>query len=572
MTTRNLLILCLCIILSNTSQAQFFSQNFDYSDATFEIDGTSKKLSLTDSGGNLVSVVKSKLNGTNDEDILVIKLDNSGNLIFQTNYGSQLPDNPQAIMQTDNGYLVTGTAGDPSTSFVFALEIDFNGGLLWSKIYPYSVNQNAEAVALTQVVGSTNPEYLILGKRGNGNSAVLLRIDQNGSLISRHEYKMSSSNEYNNPNHIIYNPNNNTYLIVGDTKTKQGAGYYKYRLFLLEIDANLKVVQNTVTNVAYGTTTGGVLKYELHHVIGDNVPLEPQILIMNTGYAIHYNTYALPSFRLFQEQAIYSSILRLNNSFEPTWNQIYGIPEFKQCQALSAIKLPGDEFGLYLQCDQNNSSPDGAMSNYIKLNTFGIPQNITQYKELRFHSDVTGTMNNINNSEFFMVSPADQNIRFTRADAMNGQATGCETAWGIANSYIQMYVKASFMGDALIQKKEFSGIFNKNPNYNYVKLDCVGEEIALVRNFGNGAVSVEGNLEVTKSEDSEKVSFNIKSETNKTVILRHYDLLGRMISSKTVNIVEGENYLDVLRNSLQSGVNIISIQLEDKFETFKIIK
>ena len=75
-----------------------------------------------------------------DSDAWVVKLDGSGNVLWEKRYGSNNQDEAHYIQQTlDGGYILRGCY-DCSTDNTWLLKLDSDGEIMWQKTYPRTFN------------------------------------------------------------------------------------------------------------------------------------------------------------------------------------------------------------------------------------------------------------------------------------------------------------------------------------------------------------------------------------------------------------------------------------------------
>lgn len=92
----------------------------------------------TTDGGYIITGVSPASFSPGTNNIILVKTDGSGNLVWSKIYGGLAPDRGYAVEQTsDNGYIITGRtesfgAGDYDA---FLLKTDSNGDTLWTKTY-----------------------------------------------------------------------------------------------------------------------------------------------------------------------------------------------------------------------------------------------------------------------------------------------------------------------------------------------------------------------------------------------------------------------------------------------------
>jgi hypothetical protein len=121
--------------------------------------------------------------GQGSIDILIMKIDPTGNVIWAKIYGTLYEDRLRNIIETpDGGFLITGADGNLSTNFdMFALKIDSVGTMLWSYNYDFTFRDFGGSCASTTdgnfVIGGyiVYPSYDI--------DAVVFKIDTTGNIL-----------------------------------------------------------------------------------------------------------------------------------------------------------------------------------------------------------------------------------------------------------------------------------------------------------------------------------------------------------------------------------------------------
>ncbi len=103
--------------------------------------------------------------GESSEDIWILKVDNSGNVLWEKSYGGSFEDWPNSIQQTtDGGYIVAGV----TTSFgngkydILLLKLDSEGGVVWQKAHGGSDWDSAWSIQQTTDGGYIVEETPIL--------------------------------------------------------------------------------------------------------------------------------------------------------------------------------------------------------------------------------------------------------------------------------------------------------------------------------------------------------------------------------------------------------------------------
>lgn len=169
------------------------------------------------------------------QDFWVIKLDQTGNIIWQKTFGFSGADYGTTLIETnDNGYLITGVLdvtasngqGNSKTvrrhagGDVWAIKIDANGTVAWSKFYGGSFTDTPLGVVKTNDNGyilaasSDSKDVDITNNKGSYDFWIL-KIAADGNLIWQKNFGGSEIDEAR----AIIATNDNNFLIVGDTRS-----------------------------------------------------------------------------------------------------------------------------------------------------------------------------------------------------------------------------------------------------------------------------------------------------------------------------------------------------------------
>ncbi|HBI24416.1 MAG TPA: hypothetical protein DDX84_09510, partial [Nitrospiraceae bacterium] len=152
----------------------------NYNDTAFSIQQTS------DGGYILAGRTEFSEGGWND--VLVIKLDENGTPVWQKTYGGDYNDAAFSIQQTnDGGYILTGRTESFSANSwdILILKLDPSGNISWQKIFAENSPESGFSVQQTVDGG-----YIIAGETSSVGAGykdvIILRLDPSG-LISESE-------------------------------------------------------------------------------------------------------------------------------------------------------------------------------------------------------------------------------------------------------------------------------------------------------------------------------------------------------------------------------------------------
>ncbi len=166
--------------------------------------------------------------GGGELDIWLLKLDSSGNILWQKTYGGSGVDEAQAVQQTgDGGYIVAGTAGSfgPHPD-IWLLKLDSNGTIQWQKTYGGIDSDSAYDIQKTSDGG-----YIVAAWKESSSFGMsdywALKIGPAGLLSTTCGFLMDTNVSGINTNAIVQNTtatvstttavSQNTSATIGDT-------------------------------------------------------------------------------------------------------------------------------------------------------------------------------------------------------------------------------------------------------------------------------------------------------------------------------------------------------------------
>ncbi len=141
-------------------------------------------IAMTNDGGYLV-VGTTNTYTAGGTDILLAKFSSSGNLLWNKVIGGDHDDSGSGLLVDRNGDIVVagGTTGfGVSGSDVFVIKLNSTGNLIWSKTYGGSLNER-----ITTVISSGDGGYLVAGGGNSfgagGADTHLTKFDNNGNIV-----------------------------------------------------------------------------------------------------------------------------------------------------------------------------------------------------------------------------------------------------------------------------------------------------------------------------------------------------------------------------------------------------
>ena len=143
------------------------------------------------SGGGMVVTGKTDKNNSQD-DALLIKLDESGDIIWSKTYGNTLGDEIfyNARQTADGGIIAIGTSFkvNHSDGFIFICKMDANGNVQWTKKYQPSSRAYANGADIIQLADKS---FAFLGD--DGKNILYGKLSSSGSLLWNKECHLTES-------------------------------------------------------------------------------------------------------------------------------------------------------------------------------------------------------------------------------------------------------------------------------------------------------------------------------------------------------------------------------------------
>jgi len=135
------------------------------------------------SDGNFLAVGETSSVGGADFSFYVVKVDPSGNVLWERICGGTAYDSARGVCEVSDGYVVTGNTQSFGVGImdIYVEKLDFNGNSLWSKAWGTSANDSAG-----EPRPSSGNEIWVNGRMnivaGNADG-VLMRISTDGTLL-----------------------------------------------------------------------------------------------------------------------------------------------------------------------------------------------------------------------------------------------------------------------------------------------------------------------------------------------------------------------------------------------------
>lgn len=158
----------------------------DYRTGQSITSGISEVYDMTVDANDNIYIVGTKKDATTDYDIIVYKLDDELNLIWEETYDGYGEDDRGKGIKVDNqgNVYVAGNVTTLNEGKNYSLlKYDSNGNLVWSREYNGMASQDDEAV---QLVITDNNKVFVTGSATHGNNTnfVTLGYDENGTIFN----------------------------------------------------------------------------------------------------------------------------------------------------------------------------------------------------------------------------------------------------------------------------------------------------------------------------------------------------------------------------------------------------
>jgi hypothetical protein len=125
--------------------------------------------------------------GAGRQDVLIVKVSDNGELVWANTYGGTDRDFGYSIAEAPNGDLVVGgttrSFGDANGDG-YVVKVDASGNLLWSRTYGGTAFDFAQGI----LVLSDNSTVLTGGVSTNGTDATIVKLNATGNLVFSYAY------------------------------------------------------------------------------------------------------------------------------------------------------------------------------------------------------------------------------------------------------------------------------------------------------------------------------------------------------------------------------------------------
>ena len=196
----------------------------EYGDLTWSknpgFSSVGRSVQQTNDGGYIITGVSNHM----WSDLILIKTDLNGELVWEKFFGGNNNDSGQSVQQTsDGGYIITGTYQINDLNYdVYLIKTDINGDEEWSKIFGDENNDSGNSVQQTIdggyiITGTYETDYL-------NYDVYLIKTDINGD----EEWVQTFGGENEDNGHSVQQTSDSGYIITGNTNSFGGGSYDIY--------------------------------------------------------------------------------------------------------------------------------------------------------------------------------------------------------------------------------------------------------------------------------------------------------------------------------------------------------
>lgn len=185
----------------------------------------------TDSGNLILSGFSDSsdtdiANNLGTYDYWIVSTNSTGDILWKKNFGGSQIDEAFSVAKTlDNHFLIVGNSRSSDknvsvnngSSDIWLIKIDESGSLIWERNYGGSSFEDAKKIISTQngfyIVGSSRSADFDLQKNNGNKDVWILKVDKDGNLQQQISFGGSNLEEANS----ITELNNGTLIVVGES-------------------------------------------------------------------------------------------------------------------------------------------------------------------------------------------------------------------------------------------------------------------------------------------------------------------------------------------------------------------
>jgi hypothetical protein len=346
------------------------------------------------SDGNLIDIEKGL------SDILVMKLDSNGDIIWKNIFGGSDYDCGNSLINTiDSGYILTGWTKSKNGDFsgthkfredIFVMKLNSKGKIVWKKVYGGSGIERGNSIkqskdggyVLTGTTSSNDGDFSKLWK--GGIDIIVLKLNSKGKIL----WKRTYGGFLNDKSYSIIETDNGEYILTGSSDSNDG-DFSEMNILMSDI---IVLKLNTKGNIVWKKIYGGRGTEEGISIIqtkdggyvltGTTSSNDGDFIGIKKG--LNYNT-----FKGFDEDIF---VFKLNYTGDILWCKIFG--GSNDDKVFSIIETTDDGFVL----TGGSNSIDGDFSELNKGKHDIIVLKLKSNGDLKWKETFGGSDNEVGSS------------------------------------------------------------------------------------------------------------------------------------------------------------------------------
>ena len=277
-----------------------------------------------------------------DQQILLVKVDSAGELVWQREFGGSETDFGQTLTRApDGGYVIGGSTYSfgVANSDVYLIKTDADGNLEWQKTYGGDKWETVYGIVPTSDGGFAAAGWTSSYDAPGGSDAFFIKTDVLGNLLWRKQF---GGNDHD-ATYSVAETADGGFILTGETESF-GAG--SFDLFMVKTNANGEMV--------WQKAFGGTGFDRGRDVIATPSGYVAAGWIGSSGVSNHHGEYDV-------------YVLKVNLDGQLLWQYCYGGAGYDGCEAIAATPDGGFAAAGHLQ-----STTTGVTTGYLlKINESG---------------------------------------------------------------------------------------------------------------------------------------------------------------------------------------------------------
>lgn len=195
------------------------------------------------------------------ENLLLVRINENGNIVWQNSYGEFELDYAQVIARTNDNQIIVGghtRSFGAGSSEILLLKVNDNGEIQWQKTYGTYDDDAIASVMQTDDGGYLVGGWSYIGK-GKSHEALVFKTNSNGDLIWRNYY---GTQNYEGVRDIT-RTNDGNYLFVGLTSSEET----QFDIWVVKFDSNGKVIWQKAFAGAGNENPVNILNFQDKYII-----------------------------------------------------------------------------------------------------------------------------------------------------------------------------------------------------------------------------------------------------------------------------------------------------------------